>query len=180
MIRTDVLAANRIRGNYSSVLPYFMEIWQRIIIVFRFQHFFFVYWICYQIFAKGAVLRTDPTPSGFRWSQNIHQNSYKKFQNTKKTLETSREISWNFAINFTKFQLKFQHTFHVQFRNTSFASSAKRRTPRKASSSVAGAASRRRQNPFPAAGKTHAFFKILGETPKKILKISVVPLSSRS
>ena len=46
-----------------------------------------------------------------RWAEISKENKYKKFnkkfQNSKKPTETSREISWNFDINFTKFQLKF-------------------------------------------------------------------------
>ena len=41
--------------------------------------------------------------------------TYMNFQNSKKRSETSREISWSFAINFTKFQLKFQQKFHLKF-----------------------------------------------------------------
>ena len=50
----------------------------------------------------------------------------------------------------------------------------------KGSRRLAGAASRRRQNPFAAPGKTPTFFKNLAGTPKKIIKILGVPLTPKS
>ena len=43
-----------------------------------------------------------------------HQNAYKKLHKAKKTPETSREVSWNLAINFTWNFVKLQNKFHLK------------------------------------------------------------------
>ena len=79
---------------------------KRIFIVFLFQHFFFLLWICYLIFAKGAVLRTDPAFSGF-WPKYSPKCLFEISQNQKSP--------WNFTWNFMKICYK----FHVKFSEVS-------------------------------------------------------------
>ena len=53
-----------------------------------------------------------PLPLVF--GEKNHQNAYKKLHKAKKTPETSREVSWNLAINFTWNFVKLQNKFHLK------------------------------------------------------------------